>query len=383
MKQFKKLWIGLLATAMCLVSACSQNSNIVPEVKTEIISATVSYDPNSESETMQIHFIDVGQGDATLVTCGGEHMLIDAGENDKGTLVQNYLQKNGVETLKYAIGTHPHSDHIGGLDVIITKFDVENVMIPKKESDTRTYDDVIQAMKYKNMKPTYPNIGDTYSLGSATFTILSPGNNDYGSNLNNYSIAILLENGNTRFVFSGDAETAAEYDILNTGIDITADVYHAGHHGSKTSSDETFVRAINPSAVVISCSEGNDYGHPHAGPMNLFRLMGIDVYRTDEDGTIIATSNGKTINFDVPASSTWQVGEASGTTSDSENIEPLKENEYLKEDDRYVLNTNTLKFHLSTCASANKISEQNKEIRAALKEDLINQGYSPCGICNP
>jgi competence protein ComEC len=335
---------------------------------------------------MTVHFIDVGQGDATLIECEGKAMLIDAGENDKGTLVQNYLQKNGISELEYAIGTHPHSDHIGGLDVIITKFDVKHVLLPDVETTTRTYDDVVQAMKYKRITPEHPKRGDTYELGSATFTILSSEDNEY-NNLNDYSISILLENGNDRFIFTGDAETSAELNILHANMDISADVYHVGHHGSKTSSSESFVKAIKPKSAVISCGDGNEYGHPHAGPLNLFRSMGINVYRTDEDGTIIASSNGNGIEFSIPASTSWQVGEAKGNASDSDTdvesvAEAAVENEK-KDIQGFVLNTNTLKIHTPNCSSVNKMSEKNKEITNLTKEELVGQGYEPCGICNP
>ena len=272
----------------------------------------------SEYEDLVIHYIDVGQGDSTLLICKGETMLIDAGENDKGTYVQNYLLKQGVSKIDYLVGTHPHSDYIGGADIIITKFDVSHAILPNKKTDTRTYDYVMQAMRYRNITPEHPGIGDTFMLGDAKVTVLSPGDHDYGDELNDYSFSVLVEHGNDRFIFTGDAETEAESDIVDTGIDIEADVYQAGHHGSRTSSSDKFLDAVNPSSVVISCGEDNKYGHPHAETMNKFRERGMAVYRTDEEGTIIATSTGNGITFSDPASQSWKAGEPTGSSQQTE-----------------------------------------------------------------
>ena len=185
---------------------------------------------------MTVHFIDVGQGDSILIQCGTHAMLIDAGDNSCGTKVQAYLENKGVAKLDYVIGTHPDSDHIGGLDVIIYKFDCENVMMPDCEKRTNTYRDVISAMKEKNYINTLPEVGKKYKLGDAEFTILAP-SKKY-EDANNNSISIILQYGDRRFLFTGDAEEEEEQDIVNAGISIDCDVYKAGHHGSRTSSSE-------------------------------------------------------------------------------------------------------------------------------------------------
>lgn len=217
-----------------------------------------------------MHFIDVGQGDAALIACDGHYMLIDAGNNDKGTTVQSYLMSQGVEKLDYVIGTHPDADHIGGLDVVIYKFDCDTIIMPNVANDTRTYDDVVQAMKSKGYRLLIPAVGETYTLGGATFTIVAP-NADYGNDMNDWSVGVLVQNGNNRFLFTGDAEEKAEEDILNNGIDISADVYAAAHHGSKTATSQAFLDKVSPAYVVISAGEGNKYGHPHAEVLNRLR----------------------------------------------------------------------------------------------------------------
>lgn len=305
-----------LASLMLIGRYSGDISTMVETVKTE---CTVSKDTepssNQTSEThtgtsgdLEVHFIDVGQGDSTLIECDGEYMLIDAGQNDKGLELWNYLAKQGATHLKYAIGTHPDADHIGGLDVVLYRCDVDLVMMPDLEKDTRTYDDVIQVIKNRTLKKISPEVGAEYSLGSATFTIVAP-NKDYGTDdANDWSIGILLQNGNDRFLFVGDAEEEAESDMLQNGIDISADVYKVAHHGSNTGTTQEFLDAVSPTYAVISCGEGNSYGHPHQEVLDKLKAAGTEVFRTDEQGTIIARSDGNGITWNTDPSETWLAG---------------------------------------------------------------------------
>ena len=320
--------------------------------------------PTGETDEMKVHFIDVGQGDSTLITCGGHAMLIDAGDDTKGTAIQNYLKKQKAEKLDYLILTHPDSDHIGGAPVIITKFEIGKVFMSDYEKDNKTYRKLIQALDNRNLKYETPETGARYPLGTAEIEILAP-NGEY-DNPNDSSIALLVKNGGSSFLFTGDAGEEAERDILDTGIDISADVYKAGHHGSKYSTSEEFFKAVDPACAVISCGEDNAYGHPHAATLNTFRINGVKVYRTDEDGTIIASSDGKGITFNVPASETWKAGEPAKTGRGTEAA--------------YILNTETKKFHKPSCDSlptANRIDSTES------RENIIQQGYNPCKRCNP
>ncbi len=313
------LWLaGCILAALLLQSAPSDTPQR-PEMPSESLSAsdTPSWAENNDmqegasipledasgpvaptdfsKDMLAIHFLDVGQGDCTLVLCGGEAMLIDAGDNYQGTKIQNYLQKQGVEHLKYVIGTHPDADHIGGLDVILYKFDCETVVMPAEEKDTPTYRDVIDTMKEKGYTSTLPVVGDSYALGNASFTILSPAR-EYPES-NNNSVALLLTHGDNTFLFTGDAEGAAEEDMLGCGISLDADVYHVGHHGSSTSSSQAFLEAVSPAYAVISCGAGNEYGHPHAETLEKLDALGAEVYRTDEQGAIVLTSDGQSLTF--------------------------------------------------------------------------------------
>ncbi|MEE0036822.1 MAG: ComEC/Rec2 family competence protein [Lachnospiraceae bacterium] len=348
-------------------------------------------DTSKPEGMLEVHYIDVGQGDATLIKCGSHAMLIDGGNNNKGTTVQLYLKKQGVESLDYVIGTHPDADHIGGLDVIVYKYNCDTVIMPDYEKDTKTYQELVDVIHDKNMKITYPVVGEQYALGEAKFTIIAPNSNSYGGNANDYSVAILLEYGKNRFLFTGDAEEASEAEMLTNGIDISADVYKVAHHGSRSASTQEFLNAVHPKYAVISCGEGNSYGHPHAEVLNRLRSMGVEVFRTDEQGSIIASSNGENITWNCSATDSWQSGEQ--TESDRENSEdenPGDENSgnaisdaVTSEQTTYVLNTNTKKFHRETCSSVSQIKEENFQKVQMNREELEQSGYSPCKNCNP
>ena len=286
-------------------SAIAESEN--QEIQTE------EKQPNKQEEIIEIasdvevHFIDVGQGDATLVKADDKYMLIDAGDNSKGTAVQSYLKKQGVKKLDYLILTHTDADHIGGADVVITKFDVDTLFIGDYKKDNKTYEEVMDAIEYKRLKYSTPLVGNEYKLGNAIFTIVAP-NTTY-DDPNNSSIALLLKNGENTFLFTGDCEEEAETDILANGIDIDCDVYKVGHHGSRTASGKDFLKAISPEYGIISCAEENSYGHPHAEVLNNLRNMSVKIFRTDEQGSVVAYSNGTEITWNSEPSDTWKAGE--------------------------------------------------------------------------
>ena len=282
------------------------------QTQEQIQEQTVETEEDSFSE-MQVHFIDVGQGDATLILCDGQSMLIDAGDDSKGTTVWNYLRKQGVTKLDYLVLTHTDADHIGGADVIVTKLETDTVFMGDFPKDNKVYGGLINALDNKSLTWSTPNVGNTYTLGTATFTILAP-NRKY-SDPNNSSIALLIQNGENKFLFTGDAEEEAEIDMLANGLEMDCDVLQVGHHGSRTSSTSDFLDAVTPEFAIISCEEGNSYGHPHAETLNKFRSMGVKVYRTDEQGSIVAVSDGKEITWNCAPSDSWQAGESRESSS--------------------------------------------------------------------
>lgn len=395
----KKYLSILLILCMCLTACTATNQATSTSEKSQSDTtsgeavqsgqeekAAKAPDTSKPEGTLEVHYIDVGQGDATLIKCGSHAMLIDGGNNNKGTTVQLYLKKQGVESLDYVIGTHPDADHIGGLDVIVYKYNCDTVIMPDYEKDTKTYQELVDVIHDKNMKITYPVVGEQYALGEAKFTIIAPNSNSYGGNANDYSVAILLEYGKNRFLFTGDAEEASEAEMLTNGIDISADVYKVAHHGSRSASTQEFLNAVHPKYAVISCGEGNSYGHPHAEVLNRLRSMGVEVFRTDEQGSIIASSDGENITWNCSATDSWQSGEQ--TESDRENSEDENSGNAISdavtsEQTTYVLNTNTKKFHRETCGSVSQIKEENFQKVQMNREELEQSGYSPCKNCDP
>lgn len=265
---------------------------------------------DSSVSGLEVHFIDVGQGDATLVKNGNAAMLIDTGEDTAGTQLADYLQNQGVDRLDYLVLTHPDSDHIGGAPDIIERIQIDRVFMSDFEKDNETYRKLMQALDDKELSWSVPETGSDWSLGTARITIVGPW--ESYSDPNNSSIALLLQNGSNTFLFTGDVEEEAERDILESKISVKADVYKAGHHGSKTSSCQEFVDAVDPRTAVISCGEGNSYGHPDAQTLNTFRMRGTQVFRTDEQGTIVAVSDGENIIWNCAPSETWKAGEPTG-----------------------------------------------------------------------
>lgn len=337
---------------------------------------------DKNGSSLEVHFLDVGQGDATLILSDGHAMLIDAGNNNKGTAVQNYLQKQGVKKLDYVIGTHPDADHIGGLDVVIYKFDCGKVLLPDFGKDTKTYYEVTDTLKAKNYKAVHPKVGERYQLGDASFTITAPNSSKYDS-ANDYSIAVRLEHGRNHFLFVGDAEEESEEEMLRNGQKLDADVYKVSHHGSRTGTNEEFLDAVSPEYAVISCGEENSYGHPHAEVMNLLRRDGVKVFRTDEQGTVVAVSDGKKITWNMSPAESWKAGEPKGARSDAEPVAAAKKGVFrdTKNNTSYILNTNTKKIHLPSCGSVKKMAGKNKEKTSQSIEELKKDGYVPCQNC--
>jgi len=319
-----------------------------------------------------VHYINVGQGDSILIQQDGHNMLIDAGTNAVESAVVNYLKSKGITRLDYVIGTHPHEDHIGGLDKVIDNFTVDKFIMPKVTHTTQTFKDVITAAQNKGLKITVPTVGDKYSLGVADFTILAPNNSSY-SNLNNYSVVIKLKFGNRSFIFTGDAESLSEGEILAKQLDITGDVLKLGHHGSKTSTTQSFLNKVNPKYAVVSCGKNNSYKHPHQETLNKLKAKNIKVYRTDEAGTIIATSNGSSLSFNAKQGS--YIGGDYVAPKPKPKPDPKPDPKPV-EQTVYITKTGK-KFHRNGCRSLSK-----SKISIS-RSNAIKKGYSPCSVCKP
>ena len=241
-------------------------------------------------DKLRVYYLDVGQADSILIVNKGQTMLIDAGTNASGSTVVNDINKIGITKLDYVIGTHPHEDHIGGLDDVIKAFKIGKVMMPKTTTNTKTYEDVIDAIAEKNLKVTVPKVGDKFKVGNANCEVMSIEDNK--ENLNLCSIVIKLEYDGVNYLFTGDAETANEKARSWPKIDILK----AGHHGSSTSSSQAFLNQIKPQIIVISCGKNNDYGHPHKEIIQRYNKLGATIYRTDEVGNVLLIQETKAGN---------------------------------------------------------------------------------------
>lgn len=254
--------------------------------------------PVGEGEYIELHIIDVGQGDSILVMTSGGCMLIDAGPGSAEDELKEYLVAQGVSELEYAVFTHPHEDHIGGADMIMTDFTVSNVIISGGEATSQTYKRMIDAIDVSGANVITAVTGSEYTLGSTTATILGPVSEKY-SNVNNYSIVMKLRFGDTSFMLTGDAEALSEKEIIAkfSADFLKCDLLKVGHHGSDTATSLEFLRAVAPSIAAISCGAGNSYGHPHGIILARLADAGATVYRTDEMGGIVFVSDGKQVTL--------------------------------------------------------------------------------------
>ena len=266
-----------------VISSLSTNSSIVK----------INYPP----DTLVVHYIDVGQGDSELVQINNKNLLIDAGPKDAEDKVVSYIKAQGITTLDYLIETHPHEDHIGGMEAVVKSFKINEFIGPKiyNPPTTSIFKDLITTLKNRNMKITVLEPGDSINLGeNVKCQILSPIKSSY-DNLNNYSVVLKITYKNSKFLFTGDAEQEDESKILNNGFDISSDALKVGHHGSSSSSSENFLKEVSPKIAVISCGKNNDYGHPHKVTLDKLNSINCKIYRTDLNGDIVITSDGNNI----------------------------------------------------------------------------------------
>ena len=298
---------------------------------------------------LSVHFLDVGQGDAALFVCDGEAMLIDGGPASASQFLYSYLRKE-TDSLSVMIATHPHDDHIGGLAAALNAVPVDVIYSPVITWNSKAWDNLSKYASAQGTPIVVPQEGDIFTLGSATVTILHCWPEAWAEN--DMSIVLRVDYGSTSFLFTGDAEEMSEYMML--GLPLKADVLKVAHHGSRYSSTPEFIEAVSPSWAVISCGEGNQYGHPHEETLRI--LSGAKVLRTDQLGTIVFHSDGQILTV---------------STADAPEVTAS-----------YIGNRNSMKFHYPDCPSVADMAEHNK-VPLASREDAIALGYKPCGSCKP
>ncbi|MBN1061284.1 MBL fold metallo-hydrolase [Clostridium botulinum] len=359
MKNAKKLLSLSLAILLSTFTLGCKQANAI---------GTANTGTNNTQQTivadMKVHYIDVGQGDSELIQIGDKNILIDAGCNDNKAL--NYLKSIGITNLDYVIATHPHEDHIGGMTSVINNFEIGEFYAPKVTHTTRTFENMVKALQNKGLKITVPKVGDTLTIGNATMQFLAPNSATY-QDMNNYSIACKLKYGNTSYVFMGDAEALSEGEILAKQLDISADVLKLGHHGSHSSTSQAFLDKVNPKYAIVSCGKDNDYGHPHQETIDKLNVKNINILRTDVSGTIISTSDGNNISFNVNTSNNTSTG---NTTNN--NIPETK----TKSNSVWVANKTSKVYH-----SSKDCSNMKSPTEVSL-EDAKVKGLKPCSKCN-
>lgn len=286
-----RIIIGLVILIVVIIqgnlfdNVSNATASINDSTKSDKIDAKVN-------ENFSVSFIDVGQADSVLIRNGNYNMLIDAGNNEDGEKLVNYFKSLGIEEFTYVFATHPHEDHIGGMDDIINNFKIDNYYMSNKLSTTKTFMDVLDALDGRNLKYTVPNKGDTLKLGDANIKVIYPG--DDKSNINDSSIVLKITYGKNSFLLTGDATSNVERKIYNE--DIKSDVLKVAHHGSSYSSTDVFLDRVKPYYAVISVGKNNIYNHPSNKTLEKLNKRNIKVYRTDLDGTIVFISDGDNLS---------------------------------------------------------------------------------------
>ena len=337
---------------------------------------------------MAVHFIDVGQGLAILVQSGGENLLYDGGNRAHADEVVQYLKNQQVETIDYMISSHYDEDHLGGLVKCLDNFEVEHVLGSDYVHTSDLFNTFMNTATAHAIIVEYPSVGDTYEFGTGSFTVMAP--DGISQNSNDNSVVIRLVNGNNSFMFMGDAEETSEQDMISTGMNLDCDVLSLGHHGSASSTSWDLLEATSPSWAVISCGLNNTYGHPAAETMGKLSDMDIPVFRTDDQGTVIALSDGNTINWnqepcnDYTSGSEKQSTDSSADQSEQDINDAAATESYAAETDtsdtqgRMVwISATGSKYHsIPDCGNMNP----NKATQET-ESQALSQGYEACKKC--
>lgn len=337
---------------------------------------------------MAVHFIDVGQGLAILVQSGGENLLYDGGNRSHADEVVQYLKNQQVETINYMISSHYDEDHLGGLVKCLDNFEVGHVLGSDYVHTSDLFNTFMNTATAHAIIVEYPSVGDTYEFGTGSFTVMAP--DGISQNSNDNSVVIRLVNGNNSFMFMGDAEETSEQDMISTGMNLDCDVLSLGHHGSASSTSWDLLEAASPSWAVISCGLNNSYGHPAAETMGKLSDMDIPVFRTDDQGTVIALSDGNTISWnqepcnDYTSGSEKQSTDSSADQSEQDTNDAAATESYAAETDtsdtqgRMVwISATGSKYHsIPDCGNMNPDkATQETESQA------LSQGYEACKKC--
>ena len=298
----KKIMGSLLAVViLVLLAACTEVSEKPKEERDNTEANQESEhakieEPEAEEvvqDGLKVHYIDVGQGDSTLLEFDGFSMLIDAG-NWNSTEAVDYLKQQGIKDIDIVIGTHPDADHIGQLAQVIGEFEVGEVWMSGNTSSSNTFLNILQAIEASGSDYVEPRSGDSFDVGSLQIDVLYP--DEITGAANEESVSMKMTYGDVRFVFTGDAGVKQEQEMIDSGMDLDAEILHLGHHGSNTSTSPALLEAVTPEVAIYSAGADNSYGHPHAEVIAAAENAGAEVYGTDVNGTILVETDGKSYN---------------------------------------------------------------------------------------
>jgi len=312
-----------------------------------------------------VYFLDVGQAAAAFIICDGITMLIDGGGASSSNLIYSFLYRHEIDHLDYIINTHPHEDHVGGLSGALNRVSsVGTVFGSAVEYDTRAFESFLKYLDEHDRNITLPNPGDSFMLGSALVEILAP-LRDY-DDVNNNSLVLKVTYGEISFLFKGDVERASEIDMVESGLDLSANVLKVSHHGSSTSTTYPFLREVMPEIAIISVGANNQYGHPHDDTLSRLRDADVRVYRTDLQGDIIIRSDG--VNLIVE------------TQRNADILTNPTDIDVYEITHTHIGNARTKKFHTLNC---NTLPDEQNRVHLESREHAIGDGFDPCGNCNP
>lgn len=319
-------------------------------------------------EYFYMRFLDVGQADAILIGCDDRYMLVDGGNIDNSSTVAAVLKRENITYLDYIVGTHPHEDHMGGLSGALSVAKVGTALAPVKTASGLAFGNFVKYLKKQGKSITVPECDSQFELGSALVTVLGPRRDDY-EDVNDTSIILMIQYGDTRFLLTGDAEGDAERDLLDSGIDLSCDLMKIGHHGSRTSTSYEFLNAVMPPQAVISVGKNNLFGHPKTEVLSRLRDADVKLYRTDMQGDILVQSDGTTVTV-TPSHSPSAVTNPTRHHGEGQNVIPAA----------YIGNINSLKFHRLTCGS---LPDEENRVYFDSRKAAVDGGYKPCGTCKP
>lgn len=302
--QKKKLVLAMLMILLCSTclffctkgSRLSYKDSIKPWWK-------IGFDANDEKKDghkiVSVHFLDIGKADCILIKIGDKAVLVDSGTSEKATDIINYLKKQKVTKLDYAVATHCDKDHVGGMSEVLKKFPTSVLLMSARGKNTKPYQAMIETAKELKVTQIIPKVKTVFYVGNVKFSVLAPGDEAMAAGTDNESsIVLMMQYGEKKFLFMGDAMEVSEHEMLAKGYDLRADVIKVGHHGSKRCSGEKFLDAVNPAVAVITCEEGDGTSLPEKETLEVINEQHILLYRTDKDGTIVMTTNGIDIRID-------------------------------------------------------------------------------------